>query len=94
MLRDPNVQKINNVEELVEYTSPSSEVLNYMRTTDGGGITFIIDVIIDEFDELSHELRLPSFFRKLIEGDTLSTSRVVATSCKTMCFTLSLSLCT
>ena len=76
MLRDPNVQKINNVEQLVEYTLPSGEVLNYVRTTNGDGITFIID----GFDELSNQLRQSSFFRKLIEGDILSNSRVVVTS--------------
>ena len=76
MLRDPNVQKITSTEELVKYTLPADQVqsvLSYLHTTNGDGVT----VIIDGF---SNELRHTSFFRKLIEGDTLPNARVVVTS--------------
>ncbi|XP_065900930.1 protein NLRC3-like [Dysidea avara] len=79
MLRDPNVQKITSTEELVKYTIPADQVqpvLSSLHNTNGAGVTFIID----GFDELSNELRHTSFFRKLIEGDTLHNARVVVTS--------------
>ncbi|XP_065901177.1 protein NLRC3-like [Dysidea avara] len=79
MLRDPNLQKITSTEELVKYTLPADQVqpvLSYLHTTNGAGVTFIID----GFDELSNKLRHTSFFRKLIEGDTLPNARVVVTS--------------
>ena len=79
MLRDPNIQKITSIEELVKYTIPShfiQPVLSYLQITSGTGITFIID----GFDELSNELRHSSFFQELIEGDTLPNARVVVTS--------------
>ena len=79
MLRDASVQKITSTEELVKYTLPVDQVqpvLSSLHTTDGAGVTFIID----GFDELSNELRHTSFFRKLIEGDTLPNARVVVTS--------------
>ena len=52
MLRDPNVQKITSTEELMKYTLPADQVqpvLSYLHTTNGAGVTFIID----GFDELS-----------------------------------------
>ena len=79
MLRDPNIQKITSIEELVKYTLPShfiQPVLSYLQITSGTGITFIID----GFDELNNELRHSSFFKELIEGDTLPNARVVVTS--------------
>ena len=79
MLRDPNVQKITSTEELVKYTLPAYQVqlvLSYLHSSNGVGVTFIID----GFDELSNELRHTSFFRKLIEGDSLPNARVVVTS--------------
>ena len=79
MLRDPNVQKMTNIEEMVKYTLRADFaeiVLSFLYSTDGIGITFIID----RFDELSNELRHSSFFRGLIEGDTLPKARVVVTS--------------
>ncbi|XP_065900772.1 protein NLRC3-like isoform X2 [Dysidea avara] len=79
MLRDPNVQNITTIEHLVEYTVPKGQVqlvLNHFHTTNGAGVTFIID----GFDELSNELRQTSFFRNLIEGDILPNARVVVTS--------------
>ena len=79
MLRDPNVQTISSIKELVKYTIPADQVqpvLSYLHTTNGAGVTFIID----GFDELSNKLRHTSFFRKLIEGDTLHSAQVVVTS--------------
>ena len=64
MLKDPNVQKITSSEELMKYTLPADQVqpvLSYLHTTNGTGVTFIIDGL----DELSIELRHTSFFRKL-----------------------------
>ena len=79
MLRDPNVQKINSIEQLVKYTQPTDQVecvVSYLEDGNGVGVT----LIIDGFDELSTELRQTSFFRKLIEGDVLYNARVVVTS--------------
>ena len=79
MLRDPNVQKITSTEELIRYTLSSdqvSSVLTYLHSSNGSGVTFIID----RFDELSNKLRRMSLFRKLIEGDSLPNARVVVTS--------------
>jgi len=79
MLRDPNLQKIISIEQLVRYAIPADQVqlvLNYLLTTNGIRVT----LIIDGFDELSNELRSKSFIRKLIEGDALPNARVVVTS--------------
>ena len=79
MLRDPDVQKISSIDDLVHYTIPEHQtksVLSYLQTTNGTGVTFIID----GFDELSNKLRQASLFRKLIDGRTLPNSRVVVTS--------------
>ena len=76
MLRDPNVQKITSIEQLVKYTQLTDCVLSYLQNTNGAGVT----LIIDGFDELSTELRQTSFFRKLIEGDVLYNARIVVTS--------------
>jgi len=69
MLRDPKVQKINSMEELLKYALSAdhvNSVLNYIKTTNGADMTVIIG-----FDELSSELRETSFFRELIEGNLL-----------------------
>ena len=79
MLRDPKVQNITSKEELLKYALPEDHVqcvMSYLCTTNGAGVT----VIIDGFDELSGELRQKSFFRELIEGDVLHNLRVVVTS--------------
>ena len=79
MLRDPNVQKITSIEQLVKYTQSTDQVecvLSYLQNNNGVGVT----LIIDGFDELSAELRQTSFFRKVIEGDILHNVRVVVTS--------------
>ena len=78
MLRDPNVQKITSIEQLVRYTHSTEVqcVLSYLQNNNEVGVT----LIIDGFDELSTELRQTSFFRKVIEGDVLPNARVVVTS--------------
>ena len=79
MLRDPNVQKITSIKQLVKYTQSTDQVeyvLYYLQNNNGDGVT----LIIDGFDELSTELRQTSFFRKVIEGDVLHNVRVVVTS--------------
>ena len=64
LLRDPNAQKITNVQQLVEYfTQSTSKVIqlhNHLEDNHGADVTFIID----GFDELSNELRKVSFFIK------------------------------
>ena len=79
MLRDPEVQKITTIEQLVRYTqSPDhvQSVLSYLHKYNGVGVT----VIFDGFDELSAKLRQTSFFRNLIEGDILHSATIVVTS--------------
>jgi len=80
MLRDPNIQNVATIKELVKYftqsTSQAQSTLRYLQSNNGTGVTFIID----GFDELSTELREASFFRNLIEGDILPNARVVVTS--------------
>ena len=79
MLRDPNVQAITSVEELVKYALPMhhrQSASNFLYSTNGTGASFIID----GFDELSYNLRRSSLFRELIVGDTLPNARVVVTS--------------
>ena len=79
MLRDPDVQKITTIEQLVKCTQSTDHaqcVLSYIRNNDGAGVT----LIVDGFDELSTELRQASFFRKVIEGEILHNIRVVVTS--------------
>jgi len=56
MLRDPKVQNITSIEQLLNYALPSNQVksvMDYICSTNGADIT----VIIDGFDELSGELR-------------------------------------
>jgi len=79
MLRDPNVQEINSIEELLKYTLTTNHAktaVKYIKSTNGANTT----VIIDGFDELSSDLREESFFRELIEDNVLPCLRVVVTS--------------
>ena len=78
LLRDPNVQKITNEQELIEHFTNYSvdELYNGLFKNHGANIT----LIIDGFDELSTELRHNSFFRKLIEKELLPCARIVVTS--------------
>ena len=80
LLRDPNVQKITNEHQLIEYftksTSKVEQLYSYLEDNHGADVT----LIIDGFDELSTKLRHCSFFRKLIEKRCLPNARIVVTS--------------
>ena len=71
LLRDPNVQRITNVQQLIEhFTDFEKETLHKnLRQTYGVNVTFIID----GFDELSNQLRANSFFTQLIKQTGNST---------------------
>ena len=80
LLRDPNVQKINNEHRLIEHftksTSKVEQLYSYLEDEHGTGVT----LIIDGFDELNTELRSDSFFRELIEKRSLPEAKIVVTS--------------
>ncbi|XP_065890344.1 protein NLRC3-like isoform X2 [Dysidea avara] len=80
LLRDPNVQKINNVQQLIEHFASSTykvtQIQSYLEDNHGADIT----VIIDGFDELSSKLQKESFFIQLIEKAILPEAKVVVTS--------------
>ena len=65
LLRDPNVQRITNVQQLIEHftqsTSKVTQLHSYLEDNHGADVT----LIIDGFDELSNELRKKSFFCKI-----------------------------
>ena len=78
LLRDPNVQRITNVQQLIEhFTDYEKEELhkNLMQTY-GHNVT----LIIDGFDELSNELRKQSFFVQLIQKKFFPEAKIVVTS--------------
>ena len=80
LLRDPNVQKITDEHKLIEHFTKSGskvhQLYTYLEDNHGAGVT----LIIDGFDELSTELRHGSFFRELIEKNSLPKARIVVTS--------------
>ena len=79
MLRDPEVQKITTIEQLVRYTLLPDQVqcvLSYLHKNNGVGVT----LIFDGFDELSAKLRQTSIFRELMEGNILCAVRILVTS--------------
>ena len=80
LLRDPNVRKITNIQEMIEYftksTSKVKQLFSYLKDNHGAGVT----LIIDGFDELSTELRHQSFFKEMIEKKCLSEATIVVTS--------------
>ena len=80
LLRDPNVQKITNEHDLIEYFTKSTckveQLYSYLEDKHGVGVT----LIFDGFDELSNELRHDSFFRELIEKKSLPKAKIVITS--------------
>ena len=80
LLRDPNVQKITNEHQLIEYftksTSKIEQFYSYLEDNHGADVT----LIIDGFDELSTKLRHCSFFRELIEKRCLPKARIIVTS--------------
>ena len=78
LLRDPNVQRITNVLQLIEHFTyyEEKELHKYLMQTHGDGIT----IIIDGFDELSNELRGESFFVQLINRKVLPKAKIMVTS--------------
>ena len=78
LLRDPNVQKITDEHKLIEHFTNYSTTELYKEIFKNHGAN--ITLIIDGFDELSSELRLDSFFMKLIEKKSLPRARIVVTS--------------
>ena len=80
LLRDPNVQRITNVQQLIEhFTQSTSKVIqlhSYLEDNHGADVT----LIIDGFDELSNQLRNKSFFVNLIEKKCLPDAKIVVTS--------------
>ena len=78
LLRDPNVQRIANAQQLIEYFTDykAKEICTNILETHGAGVT----VIIDGFDELNNRLRKNSFFTDLVEKKVLPKTRVVVTS--------------
>ncbi|XP_065902119.1 protein NLRC3-like isoform X2 [Dysidea avara] len=80
LLRDPDVQRITNIQQLIEhfvkFPSKAAQLHDYLENNHGNGVT----IIIDGFDELSGELRTKSFFKDLIEKDCLPKARIVVTS--------------
>ena len=80
LLRDPNVQRITNVQQLIEHftqsTSKVTQLHSYLEDNHGADVT----LIIDGFDELSNKLRKKSFFIKLIGKNILPEARIVVTS--------------
>jgi len=80
LLRDPNVQKITNVQQLIEHfiksTSKVTQLQDYLEDNHGKDVTFIID----GFDKLSSKLRKRSFFKELIQKEVFTKSRIVVTS--------------
>ena len=80
LLRDPNVQRITNVQQLIEHftqlTSKVKQLHSYLEDNHGADVT----LIIDGFDELSNELRCESFLVKLVHKKVLPKARIVVTS--------------
>ena len=80
LLRDPNVQRITNVQQLIEHftqsTSKVTQLHSYLEDNHGADVT----LIIDGFDELSNKLRYKSFFVELIQKEVLPKARTVVTS--------------
>ena len=80
LLRDPNVQRITNVQQLIKhFTQSASKVIqlcSYLEDNHGADVT----LIIDGFDELSSTLRYKSIFVDLISKMVLPKARIVVTS--------------
>ena len=79
-LRDSNVQRIGDIQELINHfvKSPNKAEILYtqLEKNYGAGLT----LIIDGFDELTTELRHDSFFRRLVEKHELPNAKIVVTS--------------
>ena len=80
LLRDPNVQRITNVQQLIEHfthsTSKVTQLHSYLEDNHGADVA----LIIDGFDELSNTLRGESFFVQLINRKVLPKAKIVVSS--------------
>ena len=78
LLRDPNVQKISDEQELIEHFTKhfTTELHNDLIINGGAKVT----LIIDGFNELSTELRKDSFFTEVIKKNVLPYATVLVTS--------------
>ena len=80
LLRDPNVQRITNEQQLIKHFTKSSskveQLHSYLENKHGDGVT----LIIDGFDELNTKLRDYSFFRRLVEKRSLPKAKILVTS--------------
>ncbi|XP_065900412.1 protein NLRC3-like isoform X2 [Dysidea avara] len=80
LLRDPNVQRIKNIQQLIKHfvqsTSKVMQLHSYLEDTNGADVT----LIIDGFDELNSKLRTESFFKQLLEKKVLPKTKIVVTS--------------
>ncbi|XP_065901203.1 protein NLRC5-like [Dysidea avara] len=80
LLRDPNIQRITNVQQLIEHftqsTSKVTQLHSYLEDNHGADVI----LIIDGFDELSNELRRESFLVKLVHKKVVPKARIVVTS--------------
>ena len=79
-LRDPAVQKIAKLQELVVYVAQSAinaeQLHSYLKSVNGDGVVFIFD----GFDELDTKLRRSSFLQNLISEKDLTNARIIVTS--------------
>lgn len=79
--RDPSVQKITTLMELIQYFFPSTMKLNtIVENLKTAKHQNQVTIIIDGFDELSPALQQKSFLRDIIEGIVLKNARVLITS--------------
>ena len=78
LLRDINVHKIANEQNLIEHFTNYSTTELYKELVKDHGAD--ITIIIDGFDELSMELRQKSFFRQIIDKEVLPKAKIVVTS--------------
>ncbi|XP_065917452.1 protein NLRC3-like [Dysidea avara] len=80
LLRDPVVQKITTLLELVQCftlsTNEAEQVCNYLQSVNGKSVLFLLD----GYDEMPSELCCSSFLHDLISGKCLTNARVMVTS--------------
>ena len=80
LLQDPNAQKITSELQLAEYFDINSEhaesFLEYLEYSCGANVT----IVIDSYDELSHELQDDCFLKDLVERKRLSKARIIIAS--------------
>ena len=79
LLRDPDVQKITNLKQLIKYFMKltTEEILDHLCSHIEASLGIGIMVIIDGLDELGYKLQ---FFAELISGKVLPKATIVFTS--------------